>query len=85
VVERIEARDLADIHAVLRLRPQLRRALPPLLARQDALLIAERLLGWTDDSIRADLRAYLDIDPGGAIAMRDELLGLLRSNEEDPR
>lgn len=78
VVERVEARDLADIAAVVRARPDLRRSLRRAVAAQDALLLTERLLQWTDSAIRADLRAYRDIEPVGAIAMRDWLLDTVR-------
>lgn len=83
IVERIEARDLVDIHAALRTRPQLRRTLRALVSAQDELLMAERLLSWTDASIRDDLRAHRDLDPDDAMTMRDELLELLRSEEDD--
>lgn len=78
VLERIEARDLIDIAAVMRLRPELGGALRRAVAAQDALLLAERLLGWTDDAVRNDLRAYPDVDPGDALAMRDRLLELVK-------
>jgi hypothetical protein len=81
VVERLEARDLVDIAAVARLRPRLQHALRKAVADQDALLLVERLLGWTDDAIRDDLRGYVDVDPGEAIAMRDALLAMVRSED----
>lgn len=87
VVERIEARDLVDIQAVVRSRPRLRDILHRAVAAQDALLLAERLLGWTDTAIRDDLRAYRDVEPADAIAMRDDLLSLMRSletSEDEP-
>lgn len=84
VVERIEARDLVDIRAVLRARPRLRYSFQKAVAAQDALLLAERLLGWTDEAIREDLLAYPGVDPADAISMRDELLRLLKT-EEVPR
>jgi hypothetical protein len=52
------------------------------VASQDALLLAERLLGWTDAAIREDLAAYHDVVPEDAMRMRDELLALVRSGEE---
>jgi hypothetical protein len=82
IVERIEARDLVDISAVVRKRP-LGRVLRRAVAAQDSLLMAERLLGWTDGAIRDDLRAYRDVDPAVAVAMRDELLALLRTARDD--
>src|SRR5207237_5018964 len=78
VLERIEARDLIDIAAVMRLRPALGGVLRRALAAQDALLLTERLLGWTDEAIKNDLRAYPDVDPGDARAIRDRLLELVR-------
>jgi hypothetical protein len=48
------------------------------VAAQDELIMAERLLAWTDEAIADDLRAYADVDPATAIAMRDHLLELLR-------
>lgn len=78
IVERIEARDLVDIRAVLRARPRTRYALEKAVAEQDALLLAERLLAWTDADIGVDLKAYADVDPADAIAMRDEMLDLLK-------
>ncbi len=79
IVERIEARDLADIQAVVRSRSPLKEVLRRAVGAQDALLLAERLLGWTDAAIRDDLRAYRDVEPADAIAVRDELLSLIRS------
>ncbi len=84
VLERIEARDLVDLRAALRARPRLRYAFQKAVAEQDALLLAERLLAWTDDAIREDLLAYPDVGPADAISMRDELLRSLRT-EDDPR
>jgi len=84
VLERIEARDLVDIRAVLRARPRLRYAFQKAVATQDALLLAERLLGWTEEALREDLLAYPGVDPADAISMRDEFLGLLKT-EGDPR
>jgi hypothetical protein len=42
-------------------------------------LVAERLLSWTDASIRKDLKAYPDVDPRDAIEIRDRLLKWLKS------
>jgi hypothetical protein len=84
VLERIEARDLVDLRAVLRARPRLRYAFQKAVAEQDALLLAERLLAWTDDAIRDDLLAYPGVDPADAISLRDELLRMLKT-EGNPR
>ncbi len=78
VLERLEARDLVDIFAVLRHRPEMDRVLRRAVAAQDMVLLAERLLGWTDASIRDDLRAYPGVKPEDAIAMRDQLLELVK-------
>ena len=69
VLERIEARDLVDIRAVLRARPRLHYSFHKAVAEQDALLLAERLLGWTDEAIREDLVAYPGVDPTEAISI----------------
>jgi hypothetical protein len=78
VLERIEARDLIDIAAVMKLRPELGGVLRRAVAAQDAILLAERLLGWTEEAIRNDLRAYTDVAPADAVAMRDRLLTLVK-------
>jgi hypothetical protein len=83
LVERIEARDLVDIHAVVANRPRMRYALQKFVLEQDALLLAERLLAWTDGAIRDDLKTYRDVDPDNAIAMKNELLALLKQIERD--
>ena len=80
VVERVEARDLVDIHAVVHSHPRFGALLRRAIHAQDGLMLAERLLGWTDTGIRDDLRGYRDVDPGSAITMRDELLALVRSH-----
>jgi hypothetical protein len=79
VLERLEARDLLDIAAVVARRPALEPAMRAAVAAQDALLLTERLLGWSDAAIRDDLRAYPGVDASAAVAMRDRLLGLLRT------
>ena len=79
VAERAEARDLVDIHAVLQKRRDLQLFAKNLLAQQDALLLTERLLGWTDSDIKKDLKAYADVDPGDAVKTRDLLLQWLKS------
>jgi len=79
VAERTEARDLVDIRAVLRKQKGMETRAKRLLAQQDALLVAERLLAWTDASIRKDLKAYPDVDPRDAIETRDRLLKWLKS------
>jgi len=78
VVERAEARDLLDIGAVLGRSPELERVARRALAEQDAALLAERLLGWSDEAIEADLEAYPEADPGGARQTRDRLLSWLK-------
>jgi hypothetical protein len=51
-----------------------------MLAEQDALLIAERLLGWTDADISEDLEGYEDVSPTDAQEARDLLLRWLRES-----
>lgn len=85
LVERIEARDLLDIALTLKHRPDLIVTAKRLLSFQDLLLLTERLQGWTDESLRADLEAYPDINPKRAREMRDTLLSwvkeICRENE----
>jgi hypothetical protein len=77
LVERVEARDLVDVLAVIRHSPALRTRLRRLVMAQDAVLLAERLLGWTATSIKKDLAAYRDVDPADAMAARDLILGFI--------
>lgn len=81
VAERAEARDLVDILAVVRRHPEMIATARSILAQQDALLLAERLLGWTDEGIEEDLDAYKDVNTCDAIEGRDLLLKWLQSNE----
>lgn len=74
VAERAEARDLVDIRAVLRHQPAMEQQARRVLAEQDALLLTERLLAWSDEEIRQDLEAYEDVDPRDAQKARDLLL-----------
>jgi len=80
VAERAEARDLADIRALLHQRPDMQHEARELLAAQDAALAAERLMAWTDDEIEKDLKAYVDVDPADAREIRDMLLKWLKSS-----
>jgi len=77
IAERTEARDLVDIRAVLEARPDLERIARRVFAGQDAIILAERLLGWTDDAIRKDLEAYADVRWTDAIEARRLLLSWL--------
>lgn len=74
IVERVEARDLFDVGAILLRHPELERAARALLRRQDAVLLTERLLSWSDSDIEADLSAYTEVDSTRAIETRDLLL-----------
>jgi len=78
VAERMEARDMADIHAVLQKHPDLEKLAKRLVFRQDALLLVQRLLEWTDTDIKKDLKAYRDVDPRNAMSVRDQFLRWLR-------
>jgi hypothetical protein len=79
VVERVEARDLVDIGAVLRQHPELTEAAKRLVFEQDDILLSERLLAWTGREIEEDLRAYPDADPEHARRTRDLLLSWIRA------
>lgn len=78
VAERREARDLVDIMVVLKQRPALNAEARRLAAAQDALILVESLVGWTESSLRDHLAAYRDTDPRDAAQGRDLLLGWLR-------
>lgn len=82
VAERMEARDLVDILAIIRSHPAMSVSAKRLLAQQDALLLAERLLAWTDEAIEKDLNTYTDVNPGDAKETRDLLLGWLKSGDQ---
>jgi hypothetical protein len=79
IAERTEARDMADIIALVRRFPELIPEALRILAGQDALIITERLQSWSDSAIRDDLAAYRDIDPQDAIEARDLLLHWLKT------
>jgi hypothetical protein len=79
VVERVEARDLVDIGAVLQKHPELTEAAKRLVFEQDDLLLSERLLAWTRREIEEDLRAYPDAEPEEARRTRDLLLSWIRA------
>lgn len=81
VAERSEARDLVDIDATLTRHPELIREARRHVAEQDALLLAERLLLWTDEAIEGDLRAYPEVDSSSARRARDLLGSWLRDSE----
>lgn len=85
VAERAEARDLVDIRAVLQHHPAMETLTRRLLREQDALLLVERLLSWTDNRIADDLAAYDDVPPEAARQARDLLLDWLKTaaSEED--
>ena len=80
VAERIEARDLVDILFVLRKTPAMEALARRLLAEQDALLLVERLLGWTDTEIENDLLAYDDVSADDAREARDLLLRWIKAD-----
>lgn len=81
IAERSEARDLVDIMAVLQHVPALESRARQMLLVQDALLVTERLTGWSDTSIDDDLAAYHDVDTRVAKQGRDLLLSWLRGVE----
>jgi len=80
VAERAEARDLVDVRAVLRQHPEMETSARQFLAAQDALLLTERLLSWTDGEIEQDLLSYTDVDPRDACEGRDTLLSWLEAD-----
>lgn len=82
LVERAEAKDLVDIMAILRRKPGMEKEARRLLSEQDAVLLVERLLAWTDEAIKEDLAAYDDVDPKDASAARDVLLKWVKMEAE---
>jgi hypothetical protein len=78
ISERVEARDFVDISAVIKKYPDMKERLIDLLAAQDALLMTERLLSWTDKAIEEDLKSYIDVKVSDALETRKLLLELLR-------
>ena len=78
--ERAEARDLVDILAVLRKRPAMENDARRSLSEQDAVLVTERLLAWSDQAIQDDLQAYDDVSATDACEARDLLPGWLKED-----
>jgi hypothetical protein len=78
LAERSEARDLVDIMAVIQAHPEMESRARAAVKQQDPLLLAERLLAWTDSDIRNDLASYPEVDPSLATAGRDLILGWLK-------
>ena len=79
IAERSEARDLVDFLAILRHDPGLTGPAREILANQDALILSERLLMWTDGAIRDDLAVYKDVNPEEAMEARDLLLSCFKT------
>ncbi len=77
LVERAEARDLVDVMFSIEHRPSLESLARRALSTLDEVLLAERLLSWTDQLLEADLKAYPGVDPGRARQARDLLLSWL--------
>lgn len=81
IAERSEARDLVDIIALVRKYPGMANQAREILANQDALIITERLLLWSDRAIEDDLSVYIDVNSHDAIEARDLLLEWLKPDE----
>jgi hypothetical protein len=77
VVERAEARDLVDLQVMFRYRPELAALAQSRIAELDQLLLAERLLSWSDGALANDLKAYPGVDWQIAARARDQLLDWL--------
>jgi hypothetical protein len=78
VAERMEARDLVDLRVVFDYRKELAEACRRQLSNLDQLLLGERLLSWTDETLRSDLEAYPGVDWKLGAGARDTLLGWLQ-------
>lgn len=77
LVERAEARDLIDVMFTVEHSPALKNLARRALATLDEVILAERLLNWTDQLLEADLRVYPEVDPQRARQARDMLLSWL--------
>ncbi len=78
LAERHEARDLVDIQAVLEHHPELVSKAKQFIRQQDAIWLAERLMSWSDEALRADLLIYPDVDANTAMTGRDTLFTWLK-------
>ena len=74
LVERNEARDLTDIGAVLTRFPDLQAAAREEVSKLDLVLLSERLLGWSERELAADLARYEDVEVAQAQRVRDLIL-----------
>lgn len=81
IVERSESRDLVDFLAIILHDPGLTAPARELVARQDALILSERLLLWTDSAIRHDLAIYKDVNPEQAVEARELLLSWIKTDD----
>jgi hypothetical protein len=76
--ERTEARDLADIFAVLQKFPKLVNFAHQCLLQIDLVLLSQRLLDWNDEALKSDLLKYNDIKFDEVKAMRDKMLAWIK-------
>lgn len=83
IAERAEARDLVDILVVLRANPAMHTLAHHFLAAQDAVLLVERLLGWSDSALADDLEAYDDVSVNDAKEARDLLLEWIKADTSE--
>jgi hypothetical protein len=60
----VEARDLVDVQTALERYPELLPLVRRRMAEPDAGILQERLLAWTEASLRRELAAY----PAGCLA-----------------
>ncbi len=82
ITEKSEARDLVDMNALLQKFPELASVAKEIIAGQDALILIERLLSWSDQTIQDDLLVYTDVDPRDAMEARDFLLEWLKKGKD---
>jgi hypothetical protein len=80
ILERSEARVLVDFLAAIRHDPGITELARELIAGQDALILSERLLLWTESALRSDLEIYEDVDPEQAVEARNLILSWIREN-----
>jgi hypothetical protein len=72
--------DLVDVAAVLDRHPDMEQSCRRMLAGQDAAILVERLIAWTDDALSRDLAAYEDVKAESAVRSRDLLLRWLKQS-----
>lgn len=80
LVERNEARDLVDIAATLAKFPNSEGIVKAFVLKQDAVLMAERLLNWKDEDLAQELSIYGDDKKTLAVFIKEKILLWLKES-----